>query len=342
MVNTITVVGAGSWGTAVSLMLAKKGYDIKLWVYETEVYEYIKLNHENHRYLPGVVLPKNIIVSNRLDSSTLDSEIIVLAVPSHVIRSICKQIKKYVTQDKIIVNLAKGIETDTLMRMSEVINQEIPNSKLAIISGPSHAEEVAKDIPTAVVVSSADKAIAECIQDIFMCSNFRVYTNPDIVGVELGGSLKNIVAIGAGMCDGLGYGDNTRAALITRGIAEIARLGSLMGAHTRTFSGLSGIGDLIVTCNSMHSRNRRAGIKIAQGKSLKQMIEEIGMVVEGVKTTEAAYKLSKMYCVEMPITQEIYNVLFRSKKPEKSGVDLMMRNKKHEIEQLVFGESIEW
>ena len=265
----------------------------------------------------------------------LNSIIIVLAVPSQAIRSVCNQIKPFIKDEQIIVDVAKGLEKGTGLRLSEVVEEELPNNPYVTLSGPSHAEEVARDIPTTVVVASTNLEVARRVQDIFMGPKFRVYTNPDIVGVELGGALKNIIAFGAGICDGLGLGDNSKAALMTRGIREISRLGVAMGADASTFSGLSGIGDLIVTCTSMHSRNRRAGILIGQGKSLEETLEEVKMVVEGITATEVAYEVSKKLNVDMPITSAIYYILHSNLNPNEVVIDLMMRNKTHEMEEIV-------
>jgi glycerol-3-phosphate dehydrogenase (NAD(P)+) len=295
----------------------------------------INKDKENIDYLPGVVIPDNIVVTTNIEEAVKDGTIIVLAVPSQAIRSVCKQIKPFVKDNQILVDVAKGLEKGTGLRLSDVCNQELPNNKYVVLSGPSHAEEVSRDIPTTVVVSSEDIHIAEIVQDIFMSPKFRVYTNPDVVGVELGGALKNIIAFGAGICDGLGYGDNAKAALMTRGIKEIGRLGVAMGAKASTFSGLSGIGDLIVTCTSMHSRNRRAGILIGQGKSLEETLAEVKMVVEGITATEVAYEVSKKLNVDMPITNAIYSILHSNLNPNEVVIDLMMRNKTHEMEEIV-------
>ena len=331
----VCVLGAGSWGSALALVLAKNGYDVHMWTLNEEQAKNINKTKENIDYLPGVVFPSNITVTTNLEETIKDSIIIVLAVPSQAIRSICKQIKSFVNSNQILVDVAKGLEKGTGLRLSEVCEDELPNNPYVTLSGPSHAEEVAKDIPTTVVVASQNLDIAQKVQDIFMSPKFRVYTNPDIVGVELGGALKNIIAFGAGICDGLGLGDNAKAALMTRGIREIARLGIAMGANAATFSGLSGIGDLIVTCTSMHSRNRRAGILIGQGKSLEETLEEVKMVVEGITATEVAYEVSKKLNVDMPITSAIYSILHSNLNPNEVVIDLMMRNKTHEMEEIV-------
>lgn len=330
----ICVLGAGSWGSALALELAKKGYEISMWTKNQEQAESIKLTRENKNYLPGILFPENIGLMTDIEEAIKGSTVIVLAVPSQAIRSICSKIKPFVKDEQILVDVAKGLEKGTGLRLSEVCKEELPNNPYVTLSGPSHAEEVARDIPTTVVVASEDLNVAKKIQDIFMSPEFRVYTNPDIVGVELGGALKNIIAFGAGICDGLGYGDNAKAALMTRGISEIGRLGVAMGANKLTFAGLSGIGDLIVTCTSMHSRNRRAGILIGQGKSLEETLEEVKMVVEGITATDVAHKVAKELNIDMPITNAIYSVLYEGLDPKEVGVALMMRDKTHEMEEV--------
>ena len=331
----ICVLGAGSWGTALALVVAKKGYNVSMWTLSEDQCQKVNSTRENVDYLPGVNIPKNIHITTDLKEAINDSSVIVLAVPSQAIRSVCKQIKPFVNKNQILVDVAKGLEKGTGLRLSQVCEKELPECKYVVLSGPSHAEEVSRDIPTTVVVASEDLTTAEKIQDIFMSPKFRVYTNPDVVGVELGGALKNIIAFGAGICDGLGYGDNAKAALMTRGIREISRLGVAMGAETSTFSGLSGIGDLIVTCTSMHSRNRRAGILIGQGKSLDETLKEVKMVVEGITATEVAYEVAKKLNIEMPITNAIYSVLHDGANPDEVVDELMMRNKTHEVEEVV-------
>ncbi len=331
----ICVLGAGSWGTALALVVAKKGYNVSMWTLSEDQCQKVNSTRENVDYLPGVNIPKNIHITTDLKEAINDSSVIVLAVPSQAIRSVCKQIKPFVNKNQILVDVAKGLEKGTGLRLSQVCEKELPECKYVVLSGPSHAEEVSRDIPTTVVVASEDLTTAEKIQDIFMSPKFRVYTNPDVVGVELGGALKNIIAFGAGICDGLGYGDNAKAALMTRGIREISRLGVAMGAETSTFSGLSGIGDLIVTCTSMHSRNRRAGILIGQGKSLEETLKEVKMVVEGITATEVAYEVAKKLNIEMPITNAIYSVLHDGANPNEVVDELMMRNRTHEVEEVV-------
>ena len=334
----ITVLGSGSWGTALAVMLAKKGYEVYLWSwFEKESHE-IRESRENEAFLPGVIIPDNVKCIWDLEKCTHDAAVVVNAVPSHAVRAMAKKVKPYIQQGQIMVNVSKGLEQDTLLRLSEIMLQEIPHADIAVLSGPSHAEEVAKNIPTTMVAGAMQREIAEKVQDIFMTPTFRVYTNPDIAGVELGGALKNVIALCAGITDGLGFGDNTKAALMTRGITEIARLGVACGAKLHTFAGLSGIGDLIVTCTSMHSRNRRAGILIGQGKTVKQALEEVHMVVEGVNTAKAGHQLSVKYGIEMPIVSEAYSVLFENKNPKNAVMDLMMRSKTHEMEEIVAQE----
>lgn len=342
MNNQIAIIGAGSWGTAIAVLLAGKGFNAKLWARNKGLIEEIKSTRENTEYLPGVVLPDNILVSNDMEYCCNESEVVVIASPSHAMRDICGQMNRFTSKNQVIVNLAKGIENDTLLRMSEIIKEFMPENEVAVISGPSHAEEVGRGIPTAVVASSQKRTVAEYIQDIFMTPRFRIYTNPDIVGVELGGALKNIIALGAGIIDGLEFGDNTKAAIMTRGIVEMARLGESLGASRNTFAGLSGIGDLIVTCTSMHSRNRRAGIAIGQGKSVDEVIGSTRMVVEGIRTTKSAYQLAHRQQVEMPITQEIYNLLFDKSDIRDSVMNLTMRSKTHEMEDIAELKGFDW
>lgn len=342
MDNLISIVGAGSWGTAIAILMANKGYDVKLWVRDKKLIEKINNTRENSEYLPGAILPENIIVSSDMEYCCSYSEAVIIAAPSHAMRDICSQMRNFTLKGQVIVSLTKGIENDTLLRMSQVIKEFMPKNEVAVVSGPSHAEEVAKGIPTAVVASSKKRIVAEYVQDIFMTPLFRVYTNPDIVGVELGGALKNIIALGAGIIDGLGLGDNTKAAVMTRGIVEMARLGESLGASRNTFAGLSGIGDLIVTCTSMHSRNRRAGIAIGQGKSVEEVLGSTRMVVEGIRTTKSAYQLAIKQGIEMPITQEINNLLFNKADIRDSVMNLTMRTKTHEIEDIAEMKGFDW
>ncbi|MCT4621359.1 MAG: NAD(P)H-dependent glycerol-3-phosphate dehydrogenase [Marinisporobacter sp.] len=342
MKSTISVIGAGSWGTALAVSLSKKGHDVNLWMRNEEQFLQMKKARENIKYLPGVILPNNIGLFQNICDAVKDSDIILLAVSSQAVRTVIKSFEPVVDEKQIIVNVAKGLENTTLFRISEVVKEELPKNPFAALSGPSHAEEVCRDMPTTLVVAASEKSVAEYIQDVFISPKLRVYTNPDVVGVELGGALKNVIALGAGISDGLGFGDNAKAALMTRGITEISRLGQAMGAEINTFAGLTGIGDLIVTCTSMHSRNRRCGIQIGQGKKLEEAVKSIGMVVEGVVTTKVAYKLSKEYNVEMPITTEIYNILYKDSDVREAVVNLMMRSRTHEIEEVAQNKKMDW
>ena len=322
--KTIAVIGSGSWGTALAVQLHRAENNVILWSFKQEEASSILAEGENKEFLPGVKIPKDITVTTK-DEDVSWADMVVFATPSKFMRSMAKRFAPYIKENQIVVNVAKGLEEDTLLRLSEVIEQEIPQCRVAVLSGPSHAEEVGKNMATAVVASSKDPDVAEEVREVFASPMFRVYTNCDLVGVELGGALKNLIALAAGISDGVGYGDNTKAALMTRGIVEIARLGEAMGAHKETFAGLSGIGDLIVTCTSMHSRNRRAGILLGQGKSLEEALEEVHMVVEGVVNARAAYKLSQKYNISMPITAEINHVLEGTKKVDEAVYELMTR-----------------
>lgn len=334
--SKIAVVGSGSWGTAFSRMLANNNHEVCLWSYFKHESDELKKYKENKPFLPGITLPDNISFTADIGECVTGADIIVIATPSHTVRQAAKSLAPFVNDGQIIVNISKGFDGDTLMRLSEVVLSEIPNAKVAAMSGPSHAEEVGRDLPTTNVIAHPDSSVAEYVQDLFMTPKFRVYTSQDIIGVELGGSLKNVIALCAGISDGLGYGDNTKAALMTRGLAEIMRLGKAMGGHIETFAGLTGIGDLIVTCTSMHSRNRRAGILIGQGKTPQEAQEAVKMVVEGIKTAAAAYKLSKKYNIDMPITHKAYEILFEGKNAADAVEELMCRSKKGEVEVLDF------
>ncbi|WMJ82109.1 NAD(P)H-dependent glycerol-3-phosphate dehydrogenase [Clostridium sp. MB40-C1] len=327
----ITFIGGGSFGTALSVMLAKKGYDISIWDRDPLVIKDINEKRENIKYMHNVVIPANVTAFINLDDALRGSKAVVLAVPSHAIREVSSQIKSKISEDVIIINISKGIEESTSKRLSVVIEEEVKNNPIVVLTGPSHAEEVAIDIPTTVVVSSKNMDAARKVQDIFMTSKFRVYTNDDLIGVEIGGAVKNIIALAAGISDGAGYGDNTKAALMTRGMSEITRIGVKLGAKQDTFFGLTGMGDLIVTCTSMHSRNRRAGILIGKGYSLEESCNEVGMVVEGVKACRAFYKLKEQLSIPMPITDILYKVLFEGMDPKYGVYELMSRDKKHEI-----------
>lgn len=330
----ISVLGAGSWGTALSLLLFNNGHDVTLWSALPDEVNMLREKREHASKLPGVKLPEVMEITTDLERSLKDPDVAVLAVPSPFTRSTAHQMAPYVRDGQKIVNVAKGVEEKTLMTLSEIIEQEIPNADVCVLSGPSHAEEVGKGLPTTCVVSSRTRETAEYLQSIFMSPVFRVYTTPDILGVELGGALKNVIALAAGTADGLGYGDNTKAALITRGIAEIARLGVMMGAKAETFYGLSGIGDLIVTCASVHSRNRKAGYLMGKGYTMDEAMAEVKMVVEGVYSAKAAKGLSEKYEVEMPIINEVNKVLFEGKPASEAVMDLMLRDKKVETPML--------
>lgn len=332
----ITLCGGGSWGTAIARLLSNKGHELNFYIRNKEVIEDIRKNKENTKYLPGAKFEKEINLTNNLDSVLEDIEVFIIAVPTSSIREVLTSIKDKISKDVIIVNLSKGIEVESLDRISEISSEILKDNPFVALSGPSHAEEVGKDIPTTLVASSENLKVAQTIQHEFSTPIFRIYTNPDLVGVEMGGALKNIIALAAGMNDGLAYGDNSKAALMTRGIYEMSKLGISLGANPYTFNGLSGIGDLIVTCTSMHSRNRRAGILIGEGKSMEEACNEVGQVVEGVKTVKSAYKLAKLKNIEMPITNALYKVLYEGYDPNKAVYELMTRENKDEIEQIFF------
>ena len=326
----IAVVGAGSWGTALAVMLEQDGHDVTMWARNIEAVENMKKTRENKQYLPGVILGENIEITSDAKKAISEKEIIISAVPSRAVRETMTKFADLFQKNAIIVNVAKGLEQTSLLRLSEVIKQCVPHCHACVLSGPSHAEEVGRCIPTACVIATEENDIAKMIQKEFMNPNFRLYTNHDVIGVEIGAALKNIMALAAGMSDGLGFGDNTKAALMTRGMTEMTRLGIAMGGKAETFAGLSGIGDLIVTCTSMHSRNRRAGILLGQGKSLGETLAEVKMVVEGINTVQAACELAKKYHVSMPITEEINQVLFYGKNVREAVLQLMTRDGKAE------------
>lgn len=327
----VSVIGAGSWGTAIAKLLCTNGHKVTLWSYREEEVRSLIEKRENLSKLPGVKLPEEIIFTADLEAAVRDKEMCVMAVPSTTVRSTAKKMAPYAKPGQIVVNLAKGIEESTLMILTDIIEQEIPGVQATVLSGPSHAEEVGREIPTTAVAGAKKKETAEFMQNIFMNQRFRVYTSPDMLGIELGGALKNVIALAAGVADGLGCGDNTKAALITRGIAEMSRLGVAMGGHIETFNGLAGIGDLIVTCASRHSRNRKAGFLIGQGKSMQEAMDEVKMVVEGVYSAKAAMKLAKKYQVDMPIVEEVNQVLFEGKSAREAMGELMLRDKKTEL-----------
>lgn len=326
----VSVIGAGSWGTAIANLLGVNGHDVTVWSHREEEARLLAQKRENVSKLPGVRLSERIRFTGDLETAVKDRELLVLAVPSRAVRSTARRMAAYTKQEQIIVCLAKGIEESTLMILTDVIEQEIPGIRAAVLSGPSHAEEVGRRIPTTVVAGAKDRRTAERIQNVFMDQVFRVYTSPDMLGIELGGALKNVIALAAGVADGLGCGDNTKAALITRGIAEMSRLGVAMGGHIETFNGLTGTGDLIVTCASVHSRNRRAGYLIGQGKTMQEAMDEVRMVVEGVYSAKAAKTLAEKYGISMPIVEEVNKVLFEKKPAKEAMADLMLRDKKIE------------
>lgn len=327
----ISVIGAGSWGTALAWLLANNGHRVTLWSYREEQALDLQRERENTSKLPGVRLQDDMIITADMETAVEAQDVLVIAVPSPAIRSTAQKAAPYVKEGQLIVNVAKGVEAATLLTMSQIIEREIPQAEVAVLSGPSHAEEVGRGLPTTCVIGAKSKESAEYLQEIFMSSVFRVYTSPDILGIELGAALKNVIALAAGVADGMGYGDNTKAALITRGIAEISRLGIAMGAKAATFFGLSGIGDLIVTCASVHSRNRKAGYLMGKGYTMQEAMDEVKMVVEGVHSAKAALSLSEKYQVEMPIIVEVNKVLFENKKAADAVNELMLRMKKDEI-----------
>jgi glycerol-3-phosphate dehydrogenase (NAD(P)+) len=322
------VIGSGGWGTAIAILLANKGNDVFLWSWIQDETDRLNKDRENKEFLPGVKLPDNITCTHDMEACVRDADVIVTAAPSPATRGTAKQLAPFVKPGQKIVNISKGLEGE--LRLSQVYKDEIPQADISVLSGPSHAEEVSRGVPTTVVVASESKETAEFLQEVFMCETFRVYTSEDIIGVELGGALKNVIALCAGISDGLGYGDNTKAALITRGCAEITRIGVAMGANASTFAGLSGLGDLIVTGTSKLSRNYTAGELLGKGMSLKDTLEKVHMVVEGVNTATAAYNLSKKYGVETPIIDEAYNLLYNGKSPRDAVNSLMTRKKKPE------------
>jgi glycerol-3-phosphate dehydrogenase (NAD(P)+) len=331
----ISIIGAGSWGTALSLVVAEKGHNVRMWAREPEIVENINKYHKNGVYLPEIQLPENVTAWSDLAEALKDAEIVVFATPSHTIRDMAGEAKSHLKGTERIVTVAKGIEMDSFMTMSQVLSEVlsgvISDDFIGVLSGPSHAEEVSRHMPTTVVSSSNSKKTALIIQEVFMTPHFRVYVNRDIIGVEVSGAVKNIMAIAAGIGDGADLGDNAKAALITRGLAEMRRLGMRLGASQETFAGLTGVGDLIVTCTSRHSRNRSVGFRIGQGEKLKDIISSMNMVAEGVKTTKSVYTWAKSLNVNMPITEKVYQVLFMDLSPQDAVYQLMTRDPKEEI-----------
>ena len=333
----IGIVGSGSWGIALAVLLYNNGHHVSVWSALPEEITEMKTTGRHHT-LPDLVLPDGMMFTESLEEVMKDKDVLVTAVPSVYVRSTAQKMKPYCREGQIIVNVAKGIEESTLKTLSEILEEELPMADVAVLSGPSHAEEVSKGLPTTCVAGAHSKKTAEYVQSVFMSEAFRVYTSPDTQGIELGGSLKNVIALAAGIADGLGYGDNTKAALITRGIAEIARLGVKMGGAIESFTGLTGIGDLIVTCASVHSRNRKAGYLIGQGMSMQEAMDEVKMVVEGVYSTKAAVKLGKEYGVSLPIIDKVNEVLFEGKDPREAVNELMLRDSKAEHTALPWKE----
>lgn len=334
MKSTIGIIGAGSWGTALAILLANNGHDVTVWSYNKEEIALLSHTNENKSKLPGVIIPSTVSFTDDMRYAIVNKEVVITVVPSVHMRATAKKMSEYVSDGQIIVNASKGIDETTLMTMSEQISTEIPQAEVTVLSGPSHAEEVARGLPTTCVIGSNNQETAHKLQNIFMSDVFRVYTSSDIIGIEIGASLKNVIALAAGIADGLGYGDNTKAALITRGIAEITRLGVKMGGKEETFAGLAGIGDLIVTCSSQHSRNRKAGYLIGQGYSMQEAMDSVQMVVEGVYSAKAAYALAQKYGESMPIVEQINQVLFHGQKPDDGVRELMMRDCRPEHKNL--------
>jgi glycerol-3-phosphate dehydrogenase (NAD(P)+) len=332
--SKIAVLGAGSWGVATSVLLTSNGHEVVLWEFDEK--ESAKLNslREHPTKLPGVKIPAEVKITSDLNAAVQGKDLLALPLPSHTMREVSSKVAGLLNGEPIILSLSKGLEVKSLKRMSEVMAEELPKEyhrKLAVLSGPSHAEEVARRLPTTITVASDNEEVAAEVQRIFMNDYFRVYTHDDVVGVELAGSLKNVIAIAAGVCDGLGFGDNTKGAILARGLAEIARLGVKLGADQRTFSGLAGMGDLVTTAMSRYSRNRHLGEQIGRGKSLNQVLSEMTMVAEGVKTTQSAYALACKHGVEMPITEQVYMMLFEGKNPRLAAEELMLREPKSEM-----------
>lgn len=326
----VSVIGAGSWGSALAVLLANNGHEVTLWTHDPHEIEMLTTKREQVEKLPGVKLPDNIMIEADLKTALTDEDVVVMAVPSPVVRMVAKQMSPFIKDGQIIVNVAKGIEDVTYETLSDIIEEEIPNAEVCVLSGPSHAEEVGRGIPTTVVVGAKNKDTAEMLQDVFMNKVFRVYTSSDIVGIELGGALKNVIALAAGTVDGLGYGDNTKAALMTRGIAELTRLGEALGGKPETFSGLTGVGDLIVTCTSVHSRNRKAGYLMGKGMTAEEAMKEVKMVVEGVYSAKAALGLARKCNVAVPIVEAVNRVLFENADPKEEVSNLLLRERKQE------------
>lgn len=326
----IGVIGAGSWGSALAILLNENGNDVTLWTHRESEAEKIRTSHEHTSKLPGVKIPESIQVTSDMKEAVAGKEVLVLVVPSACVRETCEKLQPVVEKGTIIVSASKGIEESTLKTMTDIVEEVVPQAETAVLSGPSHAEEVAKGLPTTCVIGARSEKTARFLQNLFMSPCFRVYISSDMLGIELGGALKNVIALAAGIADGMGYGDNAKAALITRGIVEISRLGTKMGGKLETFSGLTGIGDLIVTCASMHSRNRRAGILLGKGYTMEEAMKEVNMVVEGVYSAKAALLLAKKYDTELPIIEQVNRILFDGKDPKEAVSNLMLRDTKLE------------
>ncbi|AJY77186.1 NAD(P)H-dependent glycerol-3-phosphate dehydrogenase [Paenibacillus beijingensis] len=331
--NKAAVLVAGSWGTALAAVLADNGYEVSIWTRNASQADEINVRHTNTRFLPKAVLPAAVTATTDMEAALRGAALALFAAPSSAMRAVAQSASRYLENDTLVIHAAKGFEAESLKRMSTVLSEELdrPQAEIVVLSGPSHAEEVVERKPTTVVVAAESQEAAEKAQDALINTDFRVYTNSDVVGVEVAGAIKNIIALGAGLSDGLGFGDNAKAALLTRGLAEIGRLGAAMGANPLTFAGLAGVGDLIVTCTSPHSRNWRAGSLIAAGGTLEEVLQKMGMVVEGVRTTRAAHLLAERYEVEMPITEQLFQVLFENKSPRAAVEDLMGRTRTNEI-----------
>lgn len=333
------VIGAGGWGTALAVLLADKGCPVSLWMRSADLYKTIILKRTNEKYLPGVKLGPLIRPTLELGEALRNKRLVIFAVPSHGLRAVAVAAAPHLSPHAIVVNAAKGLEEPSRLRLSQVLKEELPpelHSQIAVISGPNHAEEVSRGLPSATVAASTNRETARWVQEALMTPSFRVYTNADLIGVELGGALKNVIALGAGIVEGLELGDNARAALVTRGLVEMTRLGTALGAHAGTFAGLSGLGDLYATCSSPHSRNRAVGFKLGRGMRFGEITAGMHTVAEGINTTRVAAELSRQADVEMPITAEIYRVLFEGKLPQKAVDRLMQREKKAESEESAF------
>ena len=329
-IQNVTIIGDGGWGTTLAIHLAKKNYQVKLWGAFPEYIKYLNKTRENIKFLPGIKIPKEILILDNLNAAIADADLIILAIPSQFVVGVIKRLKKFNLKGKILLSVIKGIETTSLKRISEIIYRELGKVRLAVLSGPTIAREVARGIPSTAVLSSKDMRIARMLQPVINSKTFRIYTNSDLVGVELGGSIKNVIAIACGVCDGLGFGTNTKAAILSRGLAEMARLAVAMGAKSKTLFGLSGLGDLATTCFSPQSRNRSVGEKLGKGKTIDQITTKMDMIAEGVTTVKAVFALSQRYKVSMPITREVYNIIYKNKKPNKAVTDLMSRRMRSE------------